>query len=466
MNNTSYKLDPLYIALMVILSLAVLILLPLNIMGNFSLYLLFASFITVLSIFLIFQSVFNLFWLLYAWDDPQTVDKNRSPETFAPPQYSFTALLPARHEEAVIGDTIKAVAHLNYPQELTEILVICRSDDPGTIEAAQRTINQLGRINIRIVVFDDLPINKPHGLNIGLNHANKQVISVFDAEDEPHPDIYNVINTIMAKEGADVVQSGVQLMNFNSRWFSTLNVLEYFFWFKSSLHFFAKTGLIPLGGNTVFFKKEWLKKVGGWDENCLTEDADIGIRLSVAGAKIRIVYDEKHATQEETPDTVDQFIKQRTRWNQGFLQVLLKGDWLKLPKFSQIFLALYILAWPQPQSLLFFYIPFSIVSTFVFKLPVTLAILSVIPAYMLIIQIIVYNVGLYEFTRNYHLPYSFWMPFKVFASFIFYQMLLGVSAFRALLRMLTNSTGWEKTTHINAHRGQPKFEPAFEKVKG
>ena len=102
-----------------------------------------------------------------------------------------------------------------------------------------------------------------------------------------------IINTVFKRDQVDVVQSGVQLINFRSRWFSALNVLEYFFWFKSVLHLFGRMGTILLGGNTVFFKREWLNRIGGWDADCLTEDADAGLRLSVAGAKIKIIYDEE-----------------------------------------------------------------------------------------------------------------------------------------------------------------------------
>lgn len=449
-----------YIFLFLAVLSGLIFILPL-LLGNFSLYSMTVSFITIISLLLIVQSAFNISWMLYAWDDPQAVKDHRSPEKFTKPFYSFTALLPARHEEEVIGDTIKSIANLKYPQYMTEILVICRSDDEATIAAAQAVIKELKKSYIKLVIFDDEPINKPHGLNIGLQRASKDIVVIFDAEDEPHKDIYNVVNTILKKESVDVVQSGVQLMNFNSTWFSALNVLEYFFWFKSTLHFFAKAGLVPLGGNTVFFKRKLLKKVGGWDEKCLTEDADIGIRLSALGAKIRIVYDERHVTQEETPSTVGQLIKQRTRWNQGFLQVFLKGDWLKLPKLSQKLLAAYILAWPQPQSILLLYIPFSITSLIFIKLPVALAILSTVPAYMLLLQLIINNIGLYEFTRHYYLKYSVWTPFKITFAFFFYQAILGISAFRAVLRMVFGNFGWEKTTHVNAHRKQEKFEPAI-----
>ncbi|HUV72116.1 MAG TPA: glycosyltransferase [Clostridia bacterium] len=415
----------------------------------------FSSLIIFLSFLLAIQSAITLAWMLYAWEDRAKVRSNRSPSQFVEPYYSFTAFLPARHEEKVIKDTIKAVDRINYPTQLKEILILCRQDDIGTINKAQEAIEELKNPNIRLVVFADFPINKPHGLNKGLKEAKNKIIAIFDAEDEPSANIYQIVNTVLVKDKADVVQSGVQLMNYHSHWFSSLNVLEYFFWFKSGLHFFTNVGEVsPLGGNTVFFKKSWLKKIDGWDEYCLTEDADIGIRLTLAGAKIKIIYDEQHVTQEETPHSVKSFIKQRTRWNQGFLQILKKKDWLRLPSFKQKLIVAYILLSPEIGAMLFFYIPLAVAVGLTQKLPVPISLLSYIPFYLFIFQLVVCSIGIYEFTKVYQLKSPIWMPFKVMLSFYPYQILLMISSFRAGYRMLINQIGWEKTSHANIHRKQ------------
>src|SRR5436305_15063453 len=89
-----------------------------------------------------------------------------------------------------------------------------------------------------------------------LRVAYGDVVTIFDAEDEPHPDILNIINTTMLNNDVDVVQRGVQLMNYHTRWFCFLNVLEYFFWFKSTLHFLARVGMIPLISITILLPRE------------------------------------------------------------------------------------------------------------------------------------------------------------------------------------------------------------------
>jgi cellulose synthase/poly-beta-1,6-N-acetylglucosamine synthase-like glycosyltransferase len=422
--------------------------------------------ISLLSALLTVQGVINLYCMLYAWEDAEKSEDNKSPTEFLPPKLSFTAIVPVRHEEMVIGQTINAIAEIDYPKQLMEIVVVCRTDDPETISEvwnAEMRLKENGKsANVVLELFDDNPINKPHSLNVGLRKARGNVVVIFDAEDQPHKDIYNVVNTVMSREKVDVIQSGVQLMNFQSSWFSALNVLEYFFWFKSVLHLFSGQGIIPLGGNTVFFKKEWLVKSGGWDEKCLTEDADIGIRLSIAGAKTRVIYDEQHATREETPDTVESFVKQRTRWNQGFIQILLKGDWMKLPKLKQRLLAVYLLLMPEFQALMFLMVPVSIFSALFLKLPVATTMFTFVPMLLLVLQLITFSVGLYEFTRDYKLRYPILMPFKLMITFWFYIFLLGISSMRAMARVLGGELNWEKTKHINAHREEKVFN--YDKV--
>ncbi len=399
------------------------------------------------------QAIFNIRLRLFIWESPEQAALNRAPTVYREPRLSFTIMLPARHEEDVYRETIQKVYDLNYPRRLVQILAICREDDPGTIAEAQAKINQLRDPNVQLIVFNDKPINKPHGLNLALKVSKGDVVTIFDAEDEPHPDILNIINTTMLNESVDVVQSGVQLMNHNTKWFCFLNVLEYFFWFKSSLHFFARIGMTPLGGNTVFARRQLMEQLGGWDETCLTEDADLGIRLSIAHARVRIIYDDEFVTREETPNSIEQFIKQRTRWNQGFIQILFNGVWRKLEKPSQRMLALYVLILPELQALFALMVPISVVMFFLVKLPLWLAMITFLPLYCFVLAIFIDLAGLHEFLKAHHRPWRWREAATLLLAFFPYQILLGLGAMRAVWRYIKGASNWEKTAHIGQHRG-------------
>lgn len=361
-------------------------------------------------------------------------------------------LLPARHAWAVIYRTIHHAWAVNYPRELLEIVVICHADDHGTIAEARRAIAAIGSKRLRVETFDDAPINKPHGLNVGLRTTRNAVVTIFDAEDDIDAEILNVTNTVMMREQVGIVQAGVQLMNYRDHWFSIHNCLEYFFWFKSRLHYHAHHGMVPLGGNTVFIRRKLLEQAGGWDETCLTEDAEIGIRLSVLGKRVRVVYDPQRVTREETPDTIAQFIKQRTRWHQGFIQVFRKGAWRGLPRLDQRLLAIYTLTYPLFQAMLFLLWPAMLIAVLWLKLPVSVALISFLPLYAFVLQLFVSVVGAYLFCREYAMRFTPLLAVQMTLTFIPYQLMMSVSAVRAIMREALRQNNWEKTAHSGAHQ--------------
>jgi cellulose synthase/poly-beta-1,6-N-acetylglucosamine synthase-like glycosyltransferase len=421
----------------------------------------FAILLTV-SATLTIQAAASLYMMIYTWDQPSAGVAAQAPETFTAPEHSFTVLLPARHEEKVIQNTIRRIAQTNYPSALLQIIVICSADDTSTIDRAEAEAAQLrdqGFADITVAIFSDGPVNKPHGLNVGLTHAHHDIVCIFDAEDDLHPDIFLLINTLFVRERPDVVQAGVQLMNYRTNWYSAINVLEYFFWFKSRLHFHARHGSIPLGGNTVFFRHELLAQLGGWDETILTEDAEIGIRLSTLGATVRVVYDDRYVTREETPPTLGHFLRQRTRWSQGFIQTLRKGTWKQMPTRRQRFLAFYTLAFTHMQAALGIYVPISLLMIFLVNTPVQVALVSYLPVLMLAAHFTTSMAGLYEFTDAHHLQANWRMVLKLALAWYPYQLILAYAAVRAFRRQMAHRTDWEKTRHVGAHRTRTEHLP-------
>lgn len=418
----------------------------------------FDFFYTAFFFLMLFQGLINLYLTLYVWEDPDRLEEHESPKTFKHPSKSFTLLIPARHEERVIEHTIKSILNINYPKNLMEIFIICDSSDSKTIKKASASIKKYGLSNAKVLVYADTPINKPHGLNHGLRHATNDIVVIFDAEDDMDKDILNVANTLyLSKKNPDVIQAGVQLMDYSSHWYSPHNVLEYYFWFKSRMHFHTKVGMVPLGGNTVFFKTKLLKNLGGWNDSCLTEDAEIGIRLSANGAKIISIYDPKHITKEETPSTVGQFIKQRARWNQGFIQILLLKGWGSFDnKFKKV-LCLYTLSFPIFQAISLFSSPFLFIEGIFGNLPIYLTLFGFVPLMLILMQYIINILALREFIHEQHLPNNRGIYAYMLLTLIPYQVLLSIGVIRALEREIRGISNWEKTIHLGIHR-DPRLE--------
>ncbi len=401
------------------------------------------------------QGIFNLYLTLYGWESPERIKNARAPEKTYLPIVGFSVLLPVYHEEEVIGETLRKLSLANYPKQLIELLVIVRDHDTDTIAAAKQSIKDNNITNAKVLIYSGDTPGKPPQLNAGLQAARKKIVTIFDAEDDVSPDLFGAVNTIYVRDQPDVVQCGVQLMDYNGRWYSLLNVLEYFFWFRSNMHFYARIGVMPLGGNTVFFKRRQVNKIGGWDETLLTEDADIGIRLSVAGKKTQVMYDPRLVTKEETPPSTEQFIKQRTRWVQGFLQLVKKGEWRKLTNKKQFALIMYVLGAPVFQALIVVLTPLLIIMGIFVDVPAYISLLSYAPLAILVCLLGAMLVGLNEFSREQKLHIKWYWYVYLLLSFPIYQLLLGISSARATRRHLQGASDWEKTKHTGGHRAAP-----------
>lgn len=405
--------------------------------------------IILLAVVLTAIAVTTLWWMLHAWRSADDLRATQFSSTPRPARHRFTLLVPGRHEEEVMGQTLDRLAQQDHPD--FEIIAIVGHDDPGTELVVREAAARHPHL-IRVVVDDSVPKNKPKALNRALAVATGDIIGVFDAEDEVHPGLLTVVDSKFQETGADVVQGGVQLMNFETSWWSLRNVLEYYFWFRSRLHFHARSKFIPLGGNTVFATRERLEWSQGWDDQCLAEDCELGVRLSSDGAKVVVAYNPEYVTREETPPTLMSLYKQRTRWNQGFLQVLGKGEWRKLPTVRQRLYARYLLNMPFIQAATGLLIPISILFILLVKVPTVVALITFLPLIPTVVTLVVEAAGLAEFGRVYDKKVRVRDYLRLVWGLVPYQIFLAAAAIRSVVRQLRGDGSWEKTEHTGAHR--------------
>lgn len=405
--------------------------------------------LAVVSVAMTVVSATTLWWMLHAWSSAASLASTRFTAGCRRPSLTFSLLVPARHEQAVLAETLDRLATLDHPD--FEVIAIVGDDDPETAAIAQAAAERHPTA-VRVVVDSSVPKSKPRAMNTALPHCRGDVVGVFDAEDEVHPDLLRYVDSTFTASGADVVQGGVQLMNFRSNWWAVRNCLEYWFWFSSRMHFHAGARFIPLGGNTVFVRASLLRSSGGWEDHCLAEDCELGVRLSTAGAKVVVCYDPELVTREETPGSLSDWLKQRCRWNQGFLQVYAKGEWRDLPTRQQRTLARYTLAMPFLQAFTGVMIPISIALMFVADVPVPIALLSLAPLVPTILVLVVEITGVGDFARAYGSRARVGDYLRLIVGAIPYQILLAIAAMRAVARHRRGDVNWEKTAHSGAHR--------------
>lgn len=228
----------------------------------------------------------------------------------------ISVMVPLFGESDIADRLIGRLSRLTYPRELTDLILVIEETDKITCSALKEA--KLPRW-IRVVKVPDGPIKtKPRALNYALNFCRGQIVGVWDAEDRPEPDQLHKVARRFHFAPADVacLQGILDYYNPRTNWLSRCFTIEYASWFRANLQGVAKLGLVvPLGGTTLFFRRQALESVGAWDAWNVTEDADLGVRLARRGWRTEML---DTVTHEEANCRTLPWIKQRSRWLKGY----------------------------------------------------------------------------------------------------------------------------------------------------
>src|ERR671923_205589 len=80
-------------------------------------------------------SATTLWWMLHAWRPPASLAATGFATSDSPPAHSFSLIVPARHEEAVLAVTLERLAASHHPS--FEVLAVVGDDDPATRTVAE-----------------------------------------------------------------------------------------------------------------------------------------------------------------------------------------------------------------------------------------------------------------------------------------------------------------------------------------
>ena len=233
----------------------------------------------------------------------------------------YTLLVPLRDEAHMIPQVVAALDRLRWPRDRLDIKLVIDADDHATLAAA-RAIATAAPYEV-IEVPPGGPRTKPMALQYALCFARGALVTVYDAEDRPHP--LQLVEAYVAFCGAGpdlaCLQAPLAIDNAGRSKLAALFAIEYAALFDGLLPALVKLRLpLPLGGTSNHFRRAALEAVGAWDPYNVTEDADLGIRLTRFGYRTGTL---TLPTFEEAPERLGPWLRQRTRWQKGWLQTWL-----------------------------------------------------------------------------------------------------------------------------------------------
>ncbi len=273
-----------------------------------------------------------------------------------------TVVIPAYNEEKTIVQTVKSVLQLEY-SSLNVVVVDDGSDD----ETSQRLVEHFDMKETSYTQPEELStepvqsvqrsykkqnltlVNKDNGgkadaLNAGINFSRTPLVCCIDADsvldrtclqalvrpflfDE---DTVAVGGTVRVANGCDVEEGFISSVGLPSSFLALFQVVEYLRAFL-----FGRMGWDPINGLMVIsgafglFKRSTLIDVGGYHTDNVAEDMELIVRihrlLNYRDEDYRIRYIPDPVCWTEVPEDLNSLRSQRTRWQHGLSQSIVKN---------------------------------------------------------------------------------------------------------------------------------------------
>ncbi len=231
--------------------------------------------------------------------------------------------VPAYNEPVeVVEKTLKTLAALNYPD--FEVLVV---DNNTPLQATWRPLEEICRRlgpNFHCLHLDHWPGYKSGALNFAVTQTDPraEIIGIIDADYEVDPDFLRELVPAFADPQVAFVQTPQDYSDSAGDTFSESTYRGDKYFFEVSMPSRNERNAIIFAGTMGLIRKSVLEEIGGWDEWCITEDAEASLRILKKG--YQSLYINRAFGSGMMPINFEGLKKQRFRWCFGGIQILKK----------------------------------------------------------------------------------------------------------------------------------------------
>jgi len=381
-----------------------------------------------------------------------------------PKQPKISVLVPLFNETEIAQALLRRLSALTYPKALLDVILVLEEKDKQTKEIlAHSNLPQWMRV-VEVPEGSGLT-TKPRAMNYALDFCKGDIIGIWDAEDAPAPDQLEQVADHFAHATPDVacLQGILDYYNPKTNWLSRCFTLEYSMWFRTIIRGMSRLGAaVPLGGTTLFLKRDAIEAIGGWDAHNVTEDADLGIRLYRYGYRTDLI---STVTQEEANCRLRPWIKQRSRWLKGYMVTYLVH--MRRPKklfielglrrflgFNAIFLSTLSQFLLAPLIWSFWLLTFGAQMQWIAPVPSPIIYaVSILFFCIMLLDMTLAALSLRGQNRRWLMGWALTLPF--------YFTLATLGAYKALYELFVSPFYWDKTAHGQTQEGLSAEYSAF-----
>ena len=226
-------------------------------------------------------------------------------------------LVAARDEQNVIARLVERLFNLDYPSEKLKIYII----DDGSVDNTPIILEKLSQKYEKLNIISRSQ-NAGGGKSGALNHALKFIsgewVFILDADAQLKNDALLRMLEFAYEGSWSAVQLRKSVLNTSKNFLTNCQGIEMAMDAYFQFGRLYAAGISELRGNGQLIKRDILIKCGSFNENTVTDDLDLSVRLLLFGSEIGILWDPP--VMEEAVETLPALFAQRQRWAEGGLQ--------------------------------------------------------------------------------------------------------------------------------------------------
>lgn len=229
--------------------------------------------------------------------------------------------VPAYNEPPqMLVETLDALSRLDYP-DYEVIVVDNNTQDAAVWRPVERHCRKLGE-RFRFFHVAALAGFKAGALNYALARtaADAGIVAVIDSDYKVDPHWLRSLAPGFSDQKIAIVQAPQDYRDADENAFKAMCYAEYRGFFHIGMIVRNERNAIIQHGTMTLVRRAALQRAGGWAEWCITEDAELGLRLFEHGYQAQ--YLPQTFGRGLMPETFTDYKKQRFRWAYGAVQIL------------------------------------------------------------------------------------------------------------------------------------------------
>jgi hypothetical protein len=255
----------------------------------------------------------------------------REPARVVPPlsSHPWVALqVPSYNEPVeVVRPTLESLARIDYPNLIIQV-VDNNTTDPAVWKPLEQLCKDLGE-RFTFVHLEDWPGFKAGALNESTKYLPEKVeiLGIVDADYRVRPDWLKDTIGHFDDRSVAFVQTSQHYRDWQDNPYLRGLFYSFRYFFDVTMPCRNHRNAIIFCGTMGMIRRSAFNEIGGWNQECITEDAEASLRM--LGAGWRGIYDRFAYGEGLMPLDFDGLKKQRYRWALGGIQIL-KFHWREM----------------------------------------------------------------------------------------------------------------------------------------